>query len=101
MLLFNEPEKAISSESKAVENKENELKKLIDDVAKDLQQQPLSVNIPQTTNTTFKGENSDSNASPQGSNLPHKKRTFHHRGRIPLCLSLLNYPMIKMYHLPQ
>lgn len=32
--LFDEPEKAISLESKAADNKEYELKKIIDDVAK-------------------------------------------------------------------
>ena len=36
MLLFDKPAKAISSESKETDNKEDELNKIIDDTAKDL-----------------------------------------------------------------
>ena len=35
--LFEEPEKAISSESKAADNKEDELKKIIEDATKDME----------------------------------------------------------------
>ena len=41
--LFDEPKKAISSESKATDSKEDEIKKIIDDVAKDLESEPLSL----------------------------------------------------------
>ena len=40
MNLFDEPEKAISSESKAADNKKDDLKKIIDDAVKDLPNEP-------------------------------------------------------------
>ena len=53
MLLFDELEKAITYEAKAVDNKVDELKKIIDDTAKDMHHQSSTVDIPQVTNTTF------------------------------------------------
>ena len=54
MLLFEEPEKAISSEYKATENKEDELEKIIDDVMKDMENKPPSSNEPPSSRETTK-----------------------------------------------
>ena len=56
MLLFDEPENAISSESKAADNKVNELKKIIKDDANDMHKEPPSANDPHETKATFQGE---------------------------------------------
>ena len=66
MLLFDDPEKAITSKEKAADNKVDELNKIIDEATKDMNHQPSSTNIPQDTNTTFQGENYDFNACPHG-----------------------------------
>ena len=69
MNLFDEPEKVISSESKVADKKEDEIKKIIDDVPKDLGNEPL---IPkasdnpystQATNAPFQGEDADPEVS--------------------------------------
>ena len=55
MLLFDEPEKAISSESKAVDNKVDELKKIIDEAANDMHKEPPSANVLHDMDVTFLG----------------------------------------------
>ena len=53
MLLFDEPDKAITSEAKVANNIVDELKKIIDDAVKDMTQQPPTANVPQDTSTTL------------------------------------------------
>ena len=55
MLLFDEPTKYISSESKAANNKEDELKKIVDDAAKDLIRKPQSPKESQPVSTPIQG----------------------------------------------
>ena len=71
MNLFDEPEKAISSESKASEYKEDELKKIIDDATKDMEHEhptPKDLEVPSQpigANATMQGEGSTSTSSSQ------------------------------------
>ena len=64
MLLFDEPEKAISLEAKATDNKINSLKKIIDEAAKAIESEPTTSNDHPTTNdppkesSVFQGEGS-------------------------------------------
>ena len=67
--LFDEPEKAISSDSKAANNKIDELKKIIDDAAKKIEQEnptPKDHESPSQSldaNATLQGEGSTSASS--------------------------------------
>ena len=78
--LFDEPEKAISLQSKAKDNKEDELKKIVDETAKNIEtsrEQPIMngskfPNLPQPSDAPFQEEGSTSNSKPM----------IHSRGRI-------------------
>lgn len=67
---FDEPVKDISQKSKAVDNKEDELQKIIDDVAKDLENKPPNLKVsdipsqPQVVNALIQGQGSKSTSTP-------------------------------------
>ena len=65
MLLFDEQEKSISSESKATDNKEDEFKKIINDTMKDMEKEYPSSNECNTTN-----ESPSSNEPPSPNETP-------------------------------
>lgn len=63
MLLFDEPAKSISSESEAEDKKEEELKKIIDEAAKDLEHEPQSLKAQLVANTPLQGDCSSSTST--------------------------------------
>ena len=82
MLLFDELEKAITSEAKAADNKVVELENIIHDAAKDMRNQQSPANQPQNTSYTFQGRIITSMQVLRRNYLNHKKRMIHFRGRV-------------------
>ena len=76
MLLFDETEKVVTYEAKAAGNKVDELKKIIDEATKDMDNQPSTTNIPRDTVTSFQGRILTPMHVLKGSNQLHKKQEF-------------------------
>ena len=67
MLLFDEPKNAILSEAKAIDNKVDNLKKIIDEAAKAMESESQGPSEPTHERSTFQGEGS---STPKKPDLP-------------------------------